>query len=164
MWDDVGAASDTIYEKYYFHYIKTTPVDPIDPVVVRIELFDFFGTRPLNLLIIGKPYGWLDSGSGYEFNWPPTGLNDAKEHHKITFKKYREYKTRVWMDFNIVALVEAETPDTNFREMMEASEAQIITLCDELKDFGFTYMGRITTAVDASYFAQYIEPFYPVRL
>lgn len=149
LWPTVTDQLKIIYNDHYLTYERSEEENPLALLVPKVD--QFFGPKILNIFIVGQPY-----------EWPHVDLEAAKTKHKELFEKFTKYKTLIWMDFNIVNLVMADSPASNFRDQMIETEGHIEDLCEELADFGFEYMGRIETAVEASYFQEYLDTFYGV--
>ena len=164
LWSELGSA---LLSYYYDKYITPERIDNVNPLewlVPTNGVTSFFGTKPLNLFIIGKPYGWFRNSDGeLEDQWPPPDLLESIEIHKAVYETYSIYKTYVWMDWVIVNMIMEENEDSNFRDMMEVTEGHIIEMCSELEDYGFRYMGRIEEAPSIDYFIALIDEFLALR-
>jgi hypothetical protein len=159
VWDDLGAELVSDYAPRYLTPEKIDGENPLDPFVAKDDLDHFFGTKVLNIFIVGKPYGWTFDGSTWTDNWPPPGLSDAITKHIATYEKYTKYQTLVWIDFGIVDLIMESNPSSRFEEMMVAVSGHMSDLCTTLADYGFIFMGDITSPPD---FTPYINEFYGI--
>lgn len=158
IWENIGQILKTQYSPKYITPEKFDYDNPLRQLVSGSE--HFFGTKTLNLFVISRPYGWTKSGDTWSESWPPSGFNDAKAQHIATYSKYTKYQTKIWMDFHVVTKVMTESPSSQFEDMMEQTETRIITLCNELADYGFEYIGRIDYQPDENFFKPYIDAFY----
>lgn len=163
-WTDIGQA---LMEYYYDKYVTPERIDNVNPLewlVPTSGATTFFGTKPLNLFIVGKPYGWFRNSDGeLEDQWPPPDLVESIEWHKAVYEQYSIYKTYIWMDWVIVDLIMQENEESNFEEMMTTTEGHIIEMCEELAEYGFTYLGRLTEDPGIDYFIALIEEFLALR-
>lgn len=146
----------------YFNHFEFEEDEPLAAVVPLATLDKFFGTVVQNLLIISKPFGWsgVDGGDKGTFHWPPPGLDDSIARLVAGFKYFAYYETLVWMDMSSDG---SECPDPSaWTEMMNATKGSIMSMCDDLHDFGFTYMGEITDSdIDPiAFFTPYSDPHF----
>jgi hypothetical protein len=116
-----------------------------------------------HIFIVGIPYGWKKKNDGeWEFHWPPDRFEDFLSHHETTYKKFGKYKTHVYMDWIIVKKIMDANDDSDFEDMMEATENEIKKMCNKLSDYGFSFKGRIKTEPPASEFWSVIDAFYGI--
>lgn len=137
----------------YFHREEYTDPngDFLRPVT---PLFDkFFGPRVLSILIISENYGYDQDGN---FNWPD--LSASKNKIKSCFELWSKYEVWFYLDFYTINLVEDENP--GYFDQMINVESEIITLCEEMKDFGFVYKGKLETKPEPNFFTQLIDDWY----
>lgn len=162
LWDDVSTGLRA--ERYNGRYLtpeRYIAKNPVENLVVPPGVDKFFGTKVLNIFLVGTPYGWAKNGSGvWTESWPPSGLGDAVERHKATYKKFTRYKTLVYVDFYLVSLIMAQSSSSRFREMMDKVKTRLATLCGDLAAFGFVLKPDVTTAVQPSFFYPELDDFY----
>lgn len=154
--DNYHANESTVNTKYFNHF-EFEEDQPLAAVVPLIGIDKFFGTAVLNFLIISKPFGWsgVDGGDKGTYSWPPAGYTDARDRLIASYKYFAYYQTLVWLDMSSNG---TECPDPSaWVEMMNMTKTGIITMCEELVDYGFVYMGEITSDVDASFFTPYAD-------
>lgn len=149
------------YEKRYVTPEKyIAPANPIENLVVPPGIENFFGTKVLNILIVAVPYGWVKAGGFWsEGTWPYPGLEDAKARHIATYSKFTKYETHVFMDFNIVNLIMAAQPGSRFETMMDTVRGRMISICNDLTNYGWTMHPNITGPVEADFFYPIIDSF-----
>ena len=160
IWNEVG---ETLVEDLPRRYVTPEQFlddSPMNALTVLPEIEEFFGTKPLNLFIVAKPYGWSKEGDTWTESWPPEGWDEAVERHKAKYKKFTKYKTHIWMDFYLVSLIMEASPDSQFETMMTAVEGRIQSLCSDLADYGFVYEGRIEEPKPAEFFKEKIRAFF----
>lgn len=163
LWADIGTGLKTIsYPKRYItpeRFTHETDPNPLANLVVLPDIPEFFATKVCNIFIVGVPYGWKLDGSEWVEEWPPPNYLDAVQRHKDTFERFTKYETHVWMDMYIVQQVMDANPDSNFENMMNATKANIEGMCSELAEYGFTYEGEFTSAVERNFFHEIIDAF-----
>lgn len=160
LWEDNGDALVEHYDPKYVTPERYQAV-PIKAVVVLPEVEQFFGTRVCNILIIAQPVGWVQNGDGeWVEQWPPEGFVEAVARHIETYGKFTEYNTFVWIDRYAETLIVAATPDSRVPEMMAATSGRFEDVCDELADYGFHFMGEISSAVGPEFFYSTIDEFF----
>lgn len=168
IWESVAADISLEWSKQYFDFQYFDTENPLDPITILPGLDEFFGTKVLNLFIVGLPYGWKKKSSAgpgeskWEFDWPPEGFEAAVARHKETYKLFASYKTYVWMDWVIVKKVMDAEPEAEFEDMMEATEDKIKEMCDTLSKFGFKFVKRLEEEVGSQYFRSYLKSLYKV--
>lgn len=163
-WDTVGDAlvanyhaNDATIKTQYFNHFEFEEDQPLAAVVPLQTVDKFFGTAVLNFLIISKPFGWsgVDGGDKGTYSWPPPGYADAKARLIAGFKYFAYYQTLVWMDMSSDGS-ECSDP-SSWTDMMNSTKSGIMSMCDELAMYGFTYMGEITSDIDSSFFTPYAD-------
>lgn len=161
IWENIALQLASTYgSRIYFTPETMIQENILDPLVVTQSVSDFFGTRPLNLVIVGRPAGWSKDGDGiWQENWPPPGLDDAKAKHIATYDQFTKYETHIWTDFIFVNTIMDENPDSRIEEMMNALDARLTDLCSELAAYGFTYHGKIESEVEENFFHSVIDTF-----
>lgn len=161
LWPDNAEEIAVKYRKQYFTPERfVDKVNPLYALTVPSDFVDFFGTKVCNIFIVGIPFGWLRQGDEYVEDWPPPGYNTSKAKHILDYKKFAKYETHVYMDFNIVAKIEEEEPETNFRELMDQTKVWMQEMCSDLAEYGFAIHEDITGDVPPSHFDEIFDEFY----
>lgn len=161
LWTTIGHELETIkYNKRYITPEQYIANNPLENLVVPLGIENFFGTKVLNIFIIGVPYGWEKVGGTWVESWPPAGLEESVLRHKMMYKRFTKYETHIFMDFNIVEIVMSTNSTSKFREMMNATKTRITAICDDLANCGYTLEPDITQEVTASHFSPIINTFY----
>lgn len=163
QWNAVMEQLAARYQKQYYTPERIPQENPLEFLVVRQDVEQFFGTKVLNIFICGKNYGWVFEDGEFVENWPPEGYLEAVDKHIATYKQYALYYTFVWVDFTWVYELMDANPESRIEEMMEAVDQHMKDLCEFLADYGFVYMGRIEEAVEGSYFEELINNFLATR-
>lgn len=160
QWEPVGIALGQKYKKRYWTPERLPEnLNPLRNLVVLEGIDRFFGTKVCNIFIVGLLFGWRQSGEEWVEDWPPTGYADAKARHIDTFKYFSKYETHVYMDYNLVAKVEAADPETDFRRLMNGTKGRMQEMCSDLAAYGFTMEPDIVGEVGAEYFYDVLDPF-----
>lgn len=158
-YDAVGAALESQYPKRQLYHQKFENDNWWEALLPALgpplEPLKYFGVKSLNIFIVQKPYGWVDTGGGYEFTWPPVGMNEAFDSRPLD--QFASYKTIIYVDTHIADVVQSECPESAMPEMMDRTASAFEEFCDRE---GFEWGGRITSVVDASYFQGVIDDFY----
>ena len=156
------------YSKQYFDFQYFDTENPLDNLVCLPGKEKFFGTKVLNLFVVGKPYGWKrkdpppSEGSKWEFDWPPPRYEAALARHKATYKLFASYKTYVWTDWILVKKVMDADEDSDFEDMMETTEDKIKEMCNKLSKYGFKFVKRLESDPGLGYFQNYLKTLYKV--
>lgn len=133
----------------YFYAQNFVPEDGTQPFGGILPLTDqFFGPKNLTLLILSKPYRSSDDL-----------IKLAAEKIKQTYKIWTRYEVKIWIDM-VLAQRMADEGDPSFYTDMEEFAGKVEAFCNELKDFGMSYMGTLTDGKDAAFFQTYIDEFY----
>lgn len=133
----------------YFYSQKYIPQDNKTPFGSILPLVDdFFGPKNLTLLILSKPYQIDD-----------TLLAAQILRFQNNYKKWSVYKVMIWIDM-VLAIKMLNDGDHDFYNNMQDFSNTIQGICDQLKDYGFNYMGQLLDGKDANYFQPYIDDFY----
>ncbi len=161
IWQKVGdQLAEFKWKKHYLQpeqYAKGNPMEVLTP---PSYITTFFGTKVLNIFIVGIPYGWTQSGTDWTEDWPPEGFDDLVTSHKLNYSQFTKYETHIYMDFNLVKKIMADSPDSKFETMMTAVKGHMENLCNDLAEYGFKLEADITSEVDADFFKDIIEAFY----
>jgi hypothetical protein len=161
VWRDLGEKLQTEdYVKYYFTSEKYKAENPLENLVVLPGISQFFGPRVLNLFIVSKPYGWKKQAGEWVEDWPPEGLTEAIERHKLSFDAFTSYRTVMFIDFNFVNKLLERSPLSKIGDMMSATFDRLNAVCEELADYGFEMGPRIDNEVGPEFFAPYLDPHY----
>lgn len=148
--------------RYITPELFLVPNNPLVGMLSTSGITNFFGTKTLNLLVVGHPYGWARNDDGdLEDRWDDLDLQPAIDHHKAMFDYWARYETRVWIDYLFVKEVEAREGESRAREMMDAVAGHMEELCTELADYGWIFMGPIedTVNMSADFFQPYVDDF-----
>ncbi len=151
----IGNILDEMYEKRMFYHQKFENSQWWEALLPKET--EYFGVKSLNIFVVQKPYGWVDSGGGeFEFVWPSVGMTDAFATRLRD--KFTSYKTIIYVDTHVADLVQSECPESAMPEMMDRTASAFEEFCGATE--GFEWGGRITEVVDASYFQEKIDDFF----
>lgn len=165
MWKDIGDGLKNHYKKRYFTPERYITDNPMEALTVLPSTPDFFGTKVCIVWIVAQPIGWYNpGGGGWVNNWPPAGWQEALDRHKEAYEKFTQYDLFIWVDRYFETLINAANDHSLITNMMSDTQDEIEDMClHEMKDYGFHYMGPITSAVEENYFHDTIDEFFGIR-
>lgn len=167
LWETIGESLQEHYDRQYItpeEFLDTSC--PLTAFVATDGLEEFFGTKVLNICIVDHPFGWRKNDDGeLEDHWdediqPQVDVQIAR--HIETYPKYAKYQTLVWIDMNYAKEQENRDSESRAREMLAAVGSRMSEICDQLADYGWTFMGNIDDAPEWNFFQQYIDEFYGI--
>lgn len=147
-------------DRYFNGYTYSSP-NPLVNVYPIITNGSFFGTRTFNIVIVGQPFGWTNSGGDWVFSWPPSGYADSLKAIRDNFEQWSKYKTVMYGDQWLVQKAINADPigGAIFSDMMQETFAKLEEECLANADIGLEWKGTIDTEVSAEYFYPAIEEF-----
>lgn len=152
FYEDIATELESKYKPKlhkYFYSQKYIPPEGSHPFGSILPLTDeFFGPKNLTLLILSKPYQTSE-----------TLMTEAVNRIKTNYQKWSKYKVLIWVDM-VLALRLTDAGDTDYYDNMQEFAGKVSSFCDQLKDFGVTYMGTLVEPKGANFFQAYIDDFY----
>jgi hypothetical protein len=161
-WNDLATTLGQYYQQKNVYFTPETyqNTNPMEYLTSGQGILQFFGPKPITIMIIGLPYGWKKDGSGnWVDSWPPDGFTDALNQHTQTYPQWSNYQTLVWLDFIIVGKIMDANPDSMFETMMNALDGHLTALGTQLTQVGINYMGKLMTKPEYNFFTPFIEQF-----
>jgi len=171
-WNRVGEDLKTHYEGKYVTQHRFKKPNFLEALVPYHDTF--FGTKVHTILILNNPRDSDEDEDNdqWDIKWPEDEINESIEKIKQSYHVWPYYKVDVYVSF-ICALdssrpgVHEGDPDSDLDDdngplvnRMEDLEDKVKDVCDQLKDFGFEYKGRINEEVEANFFFETIDGFY----
>jgi hypothetical protein len=150
--DDMTKQIKGNYDKYYFSSQVYLDEDDgwLAPALPIPSITEFFGPRSFVILILSKPYGWIDD----VFDWPPEKLETQIDQLKDVYSQWAEYKVHVYIDTT-------GAEDSALDKLLVTADA-IETTCGELKDFGVIYKGILPEDYSADTFKEDMDDWYHI--
>jgi hypothetical protein len=149
-------------ERYFdgFNYSSVNPLVNVFPLTSSVN--GFFGTKTFNIVIIGRPYGWVNTSGSWNFSWPPAGYESALNQIRNNFEQWSKYQVLMYGDGWLVQKAIAADPVGGgvFANMMQQTFGKMQSECAVNADVGFEWKGVIPSQVTAEYFLPVIEAFY----
>jgi hypothetical protein len=146
----VGTTLKNVYHRYYFqHQNYKRDTGFLGEAAPLQGMENFFGPEVLCIIVISSPKKEIDPATAAQLDRIKTG-----------YSKWRKYRVYIYIDFGIVKKVKEKYPQTDFEGDMDATATLIQSICNDMKDYGFHYGGKLNDQPKPEDFEEIIKAFY----
>ncbi len=155
--DQQSLLGEDLKKNYNNRYFTTQPFNSVSdgflaPVLPTEGIEEFFGPKVLTVLVLSRLYGWV----GETFDWPPAKLAEQIARIKKLYSTWSEYKVHIYIDTSLIHL------DGDYATKLGITSGAIESMCSDLSEYGFKYMGDLPESPDWKVFKDEFDAIYNI--